>query len=496
MNSCYGSFLIIIYLYFLLNILNCSSTNTSLTSLLDKVVLDCGSSESSSFNGKYWIGDVGSRFIPADSDKTQIFESSTPINQDVPKIPYSTARIFRSGFTYVFPFHPGYKFIRLLFYQSSYSGLGSDAYFSVVSCNYTLLNNFSPSLVASTSKLDYFTKEFVINLKDSLLNITIIPSSKAYAFINGIEIYSLPSNFQDYAVHDNDPAFQMMHRVNVGGRVFHETIWQDDSSYILGSMSGTIIHTPEITKDSWNMSEYVAPILLSSSARTMDSDDAINMSYNVTWTFGIDPGFKYLVRLHFCEILNEVTEANQRVFTVFINNKTVEKSLDVIALAGAPLVAIYRDYTVMVPQGTGDNQDLWLALHPNAESESKFQNAILNGVEIMKLSDEYNNLAPYFQPKMGRSRKKKVPLSIILGSILGCLGGLFMCFFFACRWFKIYHRQTNSKNQVIGQFWNCRKFTLADMRAATNNFDEALVIGVGGFGKVYKGVIDGGATDR
>ena len=35
-------------------------------------------------------------------------------------------------------------------------------------------------------------------------------------------------------------------------------------------------------------------------------------------------------------------------------------------------------------------------------------------------------------------------------------------------------------------------FTLADILAATDNFDEALMIGVGGFGKVYRGEIDDG----
>ncbi|KAM7466765.1 hypothetical protein LguiB_014327 [Lonicera macranthoides] len=40
----------------------------------------------------------------------------------------------------------------------------------------------------------------------------------------------------------------------------------------------------------------------------------------------------------------------------------------------------------------------------------------------------------------------------------------------------------------------CRCFSLADVLSATHNFDEALVIGKGGFGKVYKGVVDNGAT--
>ncbi|KAM0042473.1 putative protein kinase RLK-Pelle-RLCK-VIIa-2 family [Helianthus debilis subsp. tardiflorus] len=36
----------------------------------------------------------------------------------------------------------------------------------------------------------------------------------------------------------------------------------------------------------------------------------------------------------------------------------------------------------------------------------------------------------------------------------------------------------------------CRQFTLAAIKAATNDFDDAFVIGKGGFGKVYKGKID------
>ncbi|KAK2990834.1 hypothetical protein RJ640_025891, partial [Escallonia rubra] len=36
----------------------------------------------------------------------------------------------------------------------------------------------------------------------------------------------------------------------------------------------------------------------------------------------------------------------------------------------------------------------------------------------------------------------------------------------------------------------CRRFSLAEIQTATQDFDDALVIGEGGFGKVYKGVID------
>ncbi|KAG5560773.1 hypothetical protein RHGRI_003949 [Rhododendron griersonianum] len=47
---------------------------------------------------------------------------------------------------------------------------------------------------------------------------------------------------------------------------------------------------------------------------------------------------------------------------------------------------------------------------------------------------------------------------------------------------------------VIQSEGSCRRFTLDDVLLATDNFDDASVIGIGGFGKVYRGFIDDGAT--
>jgi serine/threonine protein kinase len=48
---------------------------------------------------------------------------------------------------------------------------------------------------------------------------------------------------------------------------------------------------------------------------------------------------------------------------------------------------------------------------------------------------------------------------------------------------------------AAGTFGSCRmgrQFSIAEIRTATMNFDESLVIGVGGFGKVYKGEMENG----
>ncbi|KAL7612135.1 hypothetical protein Lser_V15G06161 [Lactuca serriola] len=56
------------------------------------------------------------------------------------------------------------------------------------------------------------------------------------------------------------------------------------------------------------------------------------------------------------------------------------------------------------------------------------------------------------------------------------------------------HETNDKKPPSPSQEHLCRRFPLTEMKLATNNFGEDMVIGKGGFGKVYKGVIDYGAT--
>ncbi|KAF7150602.1 hypothetical protein RHSIM_Rhsim02G0063400 [Rhododendron simsii] len=57
---------------------------------------------------------------------------------------------------------------------------------------------------------------------------------------------------------------------------------------------------------------------------------------------------------------------------------------------------------------------------------------------------------------------------------------------------------SNNQNPIDGEVieseGTCRSFSLDEVLIAINNFDDALVIGKGGFGKVYKGFIDYSAT--
>jgi len=520
--------LILFFFFFFIHLSSCDDS-TNIPS--DKILLNCGSSGSSAYNGVNWIGDIGTPFLPQPYDtisSTTLLNSST--HKVAPKIPYSTARIIHhSPLTYSFPFSSkGLKFIRLYFLSTSYLPIkysNSNSYFSVKSGPYTLVNNFNPLLASQEIKSPYITKDFFVNIKEKKLNITFTPSPqihKAFAFINGIEIFSVPHNLfshaSNYKVHvpylgqkepfivSNEHAFEKFYMVNMGDDYSQDNenafgSWLDDINYISGSQDGNVL----VLKDARvNMNRsfldsndynYSAPDELYWSARTMSSSNGdSNMRYNLTWSFRVDSGFKYLVRLHFCEISMSVTDINQRVFGVYINNQTAEEKLDLVALAGEPLSPLYRDYVVMVPIET-----MFISLHPNLESKPKYADAILNGVEIIKLSDSNFNLAASFQLKNEElHNKKKFPIFIVVvASTLGSTLGLFITFFILRRkgWTVIKRGTLNStakgeeKIQVKVISGNCYQFTLAEIISATNNFNDDLVIGEGGFGKVYKGII-------
>ncbi|CAL5390031.1 unnamed protein product [Camellia sinensis] len=527
----------------------------------DKILLNCGASpETTDSDGRKWTSDIGSKFASKGGNSS----TSTAATQDpsVPQVPYMTARIFQSEYAYSFPVALGHKFVRLYFYPASYSGLNaSNAIFSVTAGPYTLLKNFSVAQTTQALNFDFIMKEYSVNVPTEILNITFKPSSSSpnsYAFVNGIEVVSMPDiyNTADGAsmmvgenvafIIDNSTALENVYRVNVGGNDISPSgdtglfrSWSADSQYIFGAAFGVTetIGSNVTFQYPSGMPTYVAPVDVYSTARSMGPNQNINLNYNLTWMFTVDSGFSYLVRLHFCEVEEVITEHNQRVFSIFLNNQTAEREADVIAWAGKQGVPVYKDYVVLVPTGA-PQQDLWLALHPYTATKSQYYDAILNGVEIFKVNDTSGNLAgpnpvpasivgnePSSANRSSSSSSHSNYLKAIIGGSVGggiaavLIVGLLVCG--VCRrrrkakysspsdgpsgWLPLSlyghsHSAGSAKTNTTGSYASshpsnlCRHFSFAEIKSATKNFDEALLLGVGGFGKVYKGEIDGGTT--
>ncbi|KAF8399636.1 hypothetical protein HHK36_015505 [Tetracentron sinense] len=505
----------------------------------DNILISCGSSGSSTAHDeRSWIGDVSSQFTP--SGPYSKSETSTATAQgSVHKVPYLTARIFHSPFTYTIPVSDGPKFIRLHFYPTSYQASDLDlskAFFSVTVGPYVLLHNFSAFLTAVNLSSPSFVKEFCVNaVEDQRLNITFSPfpntfNSDAFGFVNGIEVVSMPPNLYtrgpDFPLPllgqstpisvDNNTALEMLYRLNVGGTSISPMedtgmfrAWDDDTKYIVGNVGqAPYLFDPYKINYPEQVPNYTAPEILYRTARNMGTYATFNKNFNLTWRFPIDSGFSYLVRLHFCEIDINITELFQRVFYIFINNQTAEDEADIIFWSGESRVPVYRDYVVLVPPGSGGKQFMWLALHPNTRLAHVFD-AILNGLEIFKLNSSDGNLAgPNPDPVVGKKpapvqlsiqlkkdRKKNLTPIIVAGGVLGGVVAFsLLCFFI----FRRENIRVNESGSSVGTSnlpsELCRHFSLAEIKLATNDFDENLLIGVGGFGNVYKGNIDSGAT--
>lgn len=521
----------------------------------DKILLNCGGSpDSTDTDGRKWTTDIGSKFaLGTGKSSTSAASVQKP---SVPQVPYMTARVFQSDFTYSFPVAPGRKFIRLYFYPASYNNLDVvNALFSVTSGPFTLMKNFSAAQTSNALNLDYMMKEFSVNVQSDTLNLTFSPVSnfsKSYAFVNGIEVVSHPDiyNAEDGTTLiigqnvpltiDNSTSLENVYRLNVGGNDISPSAdtglfrsWNADSNYIFGAATGVA----EVGDPNVNITyppgtpSYIAPVDVYRTLRAMGPTASVNVQFNLTWLFSVDSGFYYLVRLHFCEVFDNITKINQRVFQIYLNNQTAAKDADVIAWGGQENgVAVHKDYIVFVPNSGPPQQDIWLALHPNVASKSSWYDAILNGLEIFKVNDTSGNLGGLnpipvpVQPSPGSSSslassQSKNRKAIIGGGVGGGIAAVLLIGLVVCTvsrrrvhkkdssasdgWLPLSlygnsHSSGSAKTNTTGSYTSslpsnlCRHFSFVEIKAATNNFDEGLLLGVGGFGKVYRGEIDGG----
>ncbi|KAJ0038899.1 hypothetical protein Pint_23458 [Pistacia integerrima] len=391
-----------------------------------------------------------------------------------PEFPKDSAAIFQNEFIHKFNVFPGSKIIRLHFYPTSYAGLNiSKALFSVSIGHYTLLRTSESSYPTDASDIEYVTKEFCLYVNSHILNITFIPAKNipgAYAFLNKIEVVPVPPDLYmrdnetlSFIGHSNSSyrgksmALETMYRLNVGGPPIsaehdHDMFraWSGDDIYFMSSRIDTeTLRSKAEIKYSSQVPAYIAPKKVYTSARTtIPSGYSIKGGYNLTWSFQVESGFYYLLRLHFCEISKEITEQDQRVFHIHINDQIAQDGADVIKWSGGADVPVFRDYVVNLSEQGMDN--LLLSLQSNTENGTSCNQAILNGLEIFKLPDASYNFAgsiSFRARRMSLSSAKNPPRMIL---------------------------------EVV--------FDIATVVAVF------LVIGSGGFGNVYKGYIDGGTT--
>lgn len=525
----------------------------------DSYRIACGASSNlTDLQSRLWTGDgsnagVGSSFLNLISGK-DINASTTSQNINLPDtIPFSTARIFTSPATYSFPVSSGRHWVRLYFYPFSFSTYDpADAIVTVKTDSYNLMTNVSLSDVMGALNLAYVFKEFSVNVTGSFLTLSFIPgtSAKAFAMVNGIEVLSMPGDMYQNSLNAvglgvglsfpvPGSVLQTMFRLNVGGQSIIESdddlgrLWATDEAYTIGAVQG-VASSVSNPISYGTLDNYTAPVDVYNSARFMSNDNQVNLQFNLTWNFSVDPNFTYYIRLHFCEL--QYSLGNYRVFDIYINDMVAYPMYDVAALTGGEFIATVLDFAISLV--APNPPTITLQLHPNISNRPQYYNAILNGLEIFKMNDSAGNLQGPPPPPIAVVPGQTSPASSsspeslgsnripIIGGIAGSVAALaaIAVIFFCCRkrskrgdggrspsWLPLPAHGGNSQSMVsklsttsrksgTGSYVssapsnNCRYFTFSEILEMTNNFDEGFVVGVGGFGKVYKGVLEDGTT--
>lgn len=508
------------------------------------LLINCGSGSSADVDGRTWVGDAR----PDGTDFTVTLPGV--IATQAPKPDgggadaygdlYRTARVFNASSTYGFSVAAGSYFLRLHFSQL-FSNLssGKESVFDVTANGLRLLSKFSVAgeiywrNSRSNSTSDVIVKEYLLNVTAAKLEVEFAPDAGSFAFINAMEVVPVPGNSIFESVNKvggvglkgpfslGESGIETMYRVCVGGgkierkedpRLWRK--WDSDEHYIFSmNAAHSIKNTSNISYVSSDDS-VSAPLRLYETARVTEETQVVDKKFNVSWRFSIDPGFDYLVRLHFCEL--EYEKAEERKFKIYINSKTAAENYDVFAKAGGKNKAFHEDF---LDAALSETDTLWVQLgSESSATSSAASDALLNGMEIFKVSRNGNLGHPTIRiggMSGGLDKPKRSPKWVLIGAAAGLVifisvaAAVYFCFYLHRKKntsakktkdsLPVTPMATNARSsptlRTTGTFGSCRmgrQFSIAEIKTATMNFDESLVIGVGGFGKVYKGETENG----
>ncbi|XWS51167.1 hypothetical protein CRYUN_Cryun12cG0154000 [Craigia yunnanensis] len=513
----------------------------------DNYLIDCGSSSETKLDdGRTFKSDSQtSSYISTsedvqasiDSIPSSAFSNSTPSStQDL----YRSARIFLADSTYTFFISkPGKHWVRLYFYPLPHSQYDlKTAIFTIHTEKFVLLHDFS---VTDDTKVVF--KEYLVNATDHF-SLIFKPKKDSYAFINAIEIVAIPDELLSDSASSVPQgntvngllnyALEVSYRLNMGGPTLtpkNDTLsrtWVPDTPYNVFSQGAEAVAGSNIKyQPDKRMTRLVAPDLVYATAERMTTEayaQSVEPNFNLTWVMNVDASFSYLIRMHFCDIVSK--SRNDLYFNVYINGLMGVSGLDLTAKAGDLATAYYTDFVLNATAIKNDS----IMVQVGPASNGGLPNAILNGLEVMKMSNIADSLDGLFaidgSYKGGSNKLKVVAIS---GLAMGFLA-MFFLGIVCIRWKKRPHdwqkrnsfsswllpihgshtsflssksssrkssifgsRKSKSgysslySNQGLGRF-----FTLNELQKATQNFDENTVIGVGGFGKVFLGALEDG----
>ncbi|KAI9173719.1 hypothetical protein LWI28_005354 [Acer negundo] len=519
----------------------------------DNYLIDCGSPQKTLLDdGRTFKSDHDSSSFLATKEDIQTSIDSIPVNISSSFLPlYRSARIFREESMYTFYVsQPGRHWVRLYFYPLPHPSINlTNAIFTVQTNEFVLLQDFS---MKDSTKVVF--KEYLINITTDRFSIIFKTNKDSYAFVNAIEVVSVPdslisdsastvsskSTFTGLSTY----AMEVSYRLNIGGPNItpkNDTLsrtWLPGSSFNAFPQGSQSVFTEPISinypQGGSGATPRIAPNLVYSTAETMKDSKVMEPNFNLTWKMNVDSNFSYLIRLHFCDIVSK--SLNDLIFNVYINEMMGVSCLDLSSLTNALSTAYYQD--IVIDSSAITNGSIMVQVGPasNYVQSGSPPNAILNGLEIIKINNMARSLDGFYAVdgsyKGSEYGSTKMKIVAVVGLAMAVIAMTFLGIVFV-RWQKRpkdWHKQksfsswllplhgsqtsflssksssrrsslfgsrrsksTNHSsffsNQGLGRF-----FTFNELQIATKDFNDKAVIGIGGFGKVYLGTLEDGTT--
>ncbi|KAK9691051.1 hypothetical protein RND81_09G172600 [Saponaria officinalis] len=484
----------------------------------DKYYVACGSNEKvTTPDGKSFQSDHEAHSLLSAEDNYLV---SDP-NANVPSKIYSSARVFMKDAIYTFHLQDsGWHWIRLYFLPLKTDVFNLEtATFNVFTDEVTLLHGFTTNNLTK--------KEYLIHVKSQRFSIKFSPQKNSAAFINAIEVSTAPDTLIGDSGQSLSPVAQIdgltyssletVYRVNVGGSLItpdNDTLgrtWEIDGDFLKTKpMAKSVTVQTSVIKYPQGVTPYIAPQTVYASAVEMADSQTLTPNFNISWEFNVEKGYSHLIRLHFCDIVS--TALNDLYFNVYINQKTAISGLDLSSLTNQLASPNFQDIVV---DSSLIQDKIAIQIGP-AHVQSGPKNAILNGVEVFKMNNTARSLDGEFGPDgttnvgHGKHAVAAVGFAMMFGAAVG-LGAMVVKWHKRPQdwqrrnsfssWLLPLHAGDSTmlgksnygshRSSIFSTGGLGRRFTFDEIKESTKNFEASGIIGVGGFGNVYLGILDG-----